>query len=77
MARKSLASPAMPQMDAQSKKREREYEDERDHRTLSDAEDIRSDRERMKGVQRHQKKQERILGRVGRSIGKRSARMSR
>jgi len=57
-----------------SKKSEDDYRAEDDHRTLTRAEEIRADKERMRGVQRHQKKSLRALKRVGRALGSRSSR---
>ena len=57
-----------------AKKSEDDYRAEDDHRTLTRAEEIRADKTRMAGVQRHQRKSLRALKRVGRAIGKRSSR---
>ncbi len=59
-------------MSKDEKKREREYCDGDDHRTITSAEDIRSDTSRMAGVRRHQRKSERALKRTGRAIGRRA-----
>lgn len=58
----------MPSMPSMSKS-ERDYQCEDDHRTLTRAEEIRSDPKRMAGVQRHHRKTTRALSRVGKAIG--------
>ncbi len=58
-------------MSKEDKKREREYRDGDDHRTLTQAEEVRADTSRMAGVRRHQRKSERALKRTGRAIGRR------
>lgn len=45
------------------------YQAEDDHRTLSRSAEIQQDPKRMAGVKRHQTKQKRTLGVVGRMIG--------
>ncbi len=55
---------AVPQMGPS----EDDYRAEDDHRTLTRAEDIRSDAGRMKGVLKHQSKMERALGRMARTL---------
>ena len=58
-------------MTKDDKKREREYRESDDHRTLTSAEEIRVDTSRMAGVRRHQRKAQRALTRTGRAIGRR------
>lgn len=50
-------------------KSEHDYQCEDDHRTLTRAEEIRSDAKRMAGVRRHHRKTSRALKRVSRAIG--------
>ncbi len=45
------------------------YQAEDDHRTLSRSAEIQGDPKRMAGVKKHQAKQKRTLGVVGRMIG--------
>ncbi len=59
-------------MTKEEKKRDREYRDGDDHRTITSAEEIRGDTSRMSGVRRHQRKSERALRRTGRTIGRRA-----
>ena len=63
-----------PKMSADAKKREAEYRAEEDHRTITRAEEIRADKARMAGVQRHHRKQTSALQRVGRAVGARARR---
>lgn len=58
-----------------AEKREAEWKAESDHRTLTDAEEIRADAGRMNGVVAHHRKKARALQRVGArlSAGRRSA----
>jgi hypothetical protein len=49
-------------------KSERDYRDEDDHRTMTRAAEIQSDKTRMAGVQRHHRKLQKSLKVVGRSI---------
>ena len=58
-------------MSKDEKKREREYREEDDHRTITRAEEVRGDRSRMAGVRRQQRKSERAHKRTGRAIGRR------
>jgi len=58
-------------MSKEDKKREREYQEEDDHRTITRAEELRGDSKRMIGVRRHQRKAERALKRTKRAIGRR------
>jgi hypothetical protein len=53
---------------AESKKREAEYRAEEDLRTITRAEEIRSDQSRMAGVSKIQRKQLTALQRVGKAI---------
>lgn len=46
------------------------WRSESDHRTLMDAESIKTDPSRLSGVKAHQKKQMKSLARVGASLGK-------
>ena len=55
----------------EEKKRDREYRESEDHRTLTSAEEVRAGTSRMAGVRRHQRKSERALKRTGRAIGRR------
>ena len=59
-------------MSKEDKKRDQEYRDGDDHRTLTQAEEVRVDKGRMAGVRRHQRKSERALKRTGRAIGRRA-----
>ena len=59
-------------MTKEDKKRDREYREEEDHRTITRAEEVRGDVPRMAGVRRHQRKSERALKRTGRAIGRRA-----
>lgn len=52
--------------------RRQEYEDEEDHRTITRAEEVRSDPKRMAGVLRHHRKQKRAVARMGRVVGRRA-----
>lgn len=49
-------------------KSERDYQDERDHRTITDAAEIQSDKGRMAGVQRHQRKAQKKVALVQRTM---------
>ncbi len=51
--------------------KENDYQCEDDHRTMTRAEEIRSDPKRMAGVRKHHRKTTRALKRVSRSIGAR------
>ena len=71
----TASSVGMPQpmsMSKEDKKREQEYREEDDHRTITRAEELRDDKSRMVGVRRHQRKAERALKRTKRSIGRRA-----
>lgn len=59
-------------MTKEEKKRDREYRDGDDHRTITSAEEVRGDASRMAGVRRHQRKSERALKRTGRALGRRA-----
>lgn len=59
-------------MSKEDKKRDREYRDGDDHRTITSAEEVRNDTSRMAGVRRHQRKSERALKRTGRALGRRA-----
>ena len=59
-------------MTKEDKKREQEYREEDDHRTITRAEEVRGDKSRMVGVRRHQRKSERALKRTKRAIGRRA-----
>lgn len=50
-------------------KSEQDYRAEEDHRTLTRAEEVRTDKARMAGVERHHRKMSAALGRVGKVIG--------
>lgn len=51
-------------------KADRDYQAEDDHRTLTRAEEIRSDKSRMTGVRKHHAKVSKGLRRMDRSLGK-------
>ena len=55
------SSPAAPAMD-------RDYMAEDDHRTLMRAAEVSSDRKRMTGVRRHQRKQEKAMSLMQRTM---------
>lgn len=57
-----------PMNSADAKKREAEYRAEEDLRTITRAEEIRSDQARMAGVSKIQRKQLTALQRVGRAL---------
>lgn len=61
--------PAVPGLSAKDRKREAEYQAEDDHRTLTRAEEVRSDPKRMTGVRRHHLKQTRALSRISKALG--------
>lgn len=64
------AVPSMPGgLSAKDRKREAEYQAEEDHRTLTRAEEVRSDSKRMVGVRRHHLKQTRALSRISKALG--------
>lgn len=63
------AVPAVPGMSAKDRKREADYQAEDDHRTLTRAEEVRSDPKRMSGVRKHHRKQTVALGRISRALG--------
>ena len=69
------ASPSLPKaptsMTKEDKKRDQEYRDEDDHRTITRAEEVRTDKSRMMGVRRYQRKSERALKRTGRALRRR------
>jgi hypothetical protein len=57
-------------MDQKPSKQEMEWRGEDDHRTLSRAAEITSDKSRMDGAKKHHMKQKRALGKVGTLFGK-------
>ena len=60
MSKKSSGG-AMPMMD-------HDYRSESDHRTLMDAADINSDKDRMRGVRKHHRKMNKKMSLVQRSM---------
>lgn len=50
-------------------KSEMDYRAQDDHRTLMQAAEIKSDKQRMAGVKRHHAKQRASLSKVGRTLG--------
>lgn len=52
-----------------STKRDREYQAEDDHRTLTRAAEIHGDSDRMAGVKKHHAKQTKALHKVGGMLG--------
>lgn len=71
----------MPKLTAAAKHREKEYQAEEDHRTLTRAAEVRSDSSRMAGVVRHHQKQTMALQRTSKALfgrgGKKVAGMGR
>lgn len=57
-----------PMNSVEAKKRDEEYRAEEDLRTITRAEEVRSDQKRMAGVSRIQRKQLTALQRVGKAI---------
>jgi hypothetical protein len=57
-------------MDQKLSKEALDYRGEDDHRTLSRAAEITSDKSRMDGAKKHHMKQKRALGKVGTLFGK-------
>lgn len=57
-----------PISSAEAKKREADYQAEDDHRTLTRAEEVRSDTKRMAGVVRHHRKQTSALKRTSKAL---------
>lgn len=66
---KAPAVPPIPGPSAKDRKREADYQAEDDHRTLTRAEEVRSDTKRMAGVRRHHRKQTDALSRISRALG--------
>lgn len=62
-----MCGPAFPS-DPKASARERAYQGEEDHRTLSRAAEIQSDSSRMSGVRAHHRKASRKLASVGRTL---------
>jgi hypothetical protein len=58
-----------PMTSADAKKREADYQAEDDHRTLTRAEEVRSDPKRMAGVRKHHRKQTQSLSRISKALG--------
>lgn len=58
-------------MSKEDKKRDREYREEDDLRTLVRAQEVRGDKSRMVGVRRQQRRAARAVRSSGRAIGRR------
>lgn len=62
----------MPSVPKSVAKERDDYQCEDDHRTLTRAEEIRSDAKRMAGVRRHHRKTTRALRRMDRVVNRRA-----